>query len=428
MIAFPKAIFLRFKLLYSSENKLIIGLIAVKKDKETALTSQEIFKQKLDWSYILRTARQNGIATLFYENLRRFDVEEEVPSWVTQELKQIYHYIGFKNALFYDELGKVLHAFKNRGIDVIVLKGAVLAEMVWRNVALRQMGDLDLLVREQNLDKVDQTLSQLNYTSYEGYRPKTWYRRNHHHLAPYHNLDKEAIIEIHQNLVPPNNLFYIDVHRVWERAYDTKIGNVDTLVLSPEDLIVHLCLHLSYCNKFVGGIKHLIDISQVVRYYGEGINWDWIIKEANKNKFTKFIYYPLYLAKGILDVGIEKEILNRFKAQSNLRGFWDCLLKLIIKKNVFSKDESSSVFPTWFVRQLCNDLLCNDSTHLNIKYLMKTFFLPSTGPMTNISSLPLPRRICFYYPFLRFYKLISKLSRMIIKIAFPKTGIFNYIV
>jgi predicted nucleotidyltransferase len=331
--------------------------------------------------------------------------------------------VGYQNLRFYGELKTVLRSFENLGIEVIILKGAALAEIVWKNVALRQMGDIDLLVREHDLERVDEMFSELGYISYEGYKSKDWYRRNHHHLAPYNNPEKGVVIEIHYNIVRPSKLFGIDTHMVWERAQAIRIEGVETKILSPEDLIIHLCLHLSYCDLFIGKIRDIIDLSQAIRYYNGGINWDWIIKEANEKKFTKFIYYPLYLATGILNAGIEKEIIDSFKDNSNLRLLEDGLLKLIIRKNIFSKDKEVSVLPTWILANLCSDLLYNDHTHQRIKSLFQTLFLPPHESITKISS-PLSARISyFFYPFLRFIQVLSKSSGIVMKALFHKAGI-----
>lgn len=411
-------------LLFNAENKLLLSCISFDKDINPAQRIPKILlERKLNWHYILRNAHQNRITPFLYDNLLKFDREKRVPNWVTQELAQTYHYVGFQNLRFYEELKNILLYFKNLGIDVVVLKGAALAEIMWGNVALRQMEDIDLLVGEHDLERVDQMFSELGYISYEGYKSKDWYTRNHHHLAPYYKPDKGVVIEIHRNIVSPNKLFNIDIGKMWERAQDIRIEGVETKILSPEDLIIHLCLHLSYCDLFIGKIRDIIDLSQAIRYYNGGINWDWIIKEANEKKLTKFIYYPLYLAAGLLNAGIEKEILDSFKDNSNLSLLEDGLLKLIIRKNIFSKDKEVSVLPTWILGKVCSDLLYNDHTHQRIKSLFKTLFLPPNELITKISSPPLARISQFFYPFFRLIQVLSKSIGILMNAVFRKTGV-----
>jgi hypothetical protein len=129
------------------------------------------------------------------------------------------------------------------------------------------------------------------------------------------------------------------------------------------------------------------------------------------------------LATGILNAGIEKEIIDSFKDNSNLRLLEDALLKLIIRKNIFSKDKEVSVLPTWILGKVCSDLLCNDHTHQRMKSLFKTLFLPPNELITKISSPPFARISCFFYPFFRLIQVLSKSIGILMKAVFHKTGV-----
>ncbi len=403
------------RLRYSSENKLLLNCIAAKSDKETVRQTREIFRQELDWMYILRIAQKNRIASLLYHNLQKLGVEDVVPVQIWQSLAQMYYSVGYKNVLFYDELKNILHSFEDVGIKVVVLKGAALSEGVWENLAVRQMSDIDLLVLERDLDRADEKLLELGYKSVEDKQSKDWYRRNHHHLAPHFNPDKGIVIEIHYEIIPVGNPFNIDICKVWERIQAIKIGDVDAQVLSPEVLIVHLCLQLSYANPFIRKIMDLADISQVVGFYGERIDWDLIIKEAHEQNFTDFIYYPLCFARDILGVEIENEILDRLKNGSNLKPFEDYLLRLIVKENILLRDDPSSLLSTWILselyRSICKELIRESSIHNKIGSLLRSIFLPSSNGFVakdSYASLKWPASL--FYPILRLWKLIFILS------------------
>jgi hypothetical protein len=165
---------------------------------------------------------------------------------------------------------------------------------------------------------------------------------------------------------------------------------------------------------------NLIDLSQTIKYYDKRIDWDWIIKQVNENKTAKFIYYPLYLAKDLLNVEIEKEILDSLRDNFDLSLFEDRLLKLIIKTNIFSKDEEVSVLPKWILASLCSDLLHKDNTHRRIKSLFRTLFLSPNGSEANISSPSFARRAYCYYPILRFFQVLSKSIGIVMKAVFHK--------
>jgi hypothetical protein len=60
-------------------------------------------------------------------------------------------YSALRNMRRCHELSKVLRILQNDGIPVIVLKGAALAEVVYGNIALRSMSDVDLLVKKGSI-------------------------------------------------------------------------------------------------------------------------------------------------------------------------------------------------------------------------------------------------------------------------------------
>jgi hypothetical protein len=410
-------------LLFTAENELLLSCIRFGLDPNPIPQIEEISKRQLDWHYLLRNAHRNGIAPLLYDHLLKSGADGEVPCWVTKELAQAYHAVGYQNLRSYGELRDILHFLETLGIEVIVLKGAMLVEIVWGNVGLRPIGDIDLLVQEHDLDKVDQLLSELGYHSYEGYKSKDWYRKNHHHLSPYHHPEKGVAVEIHYQLVPPNKLFSIDIRKVWERAQPARIEGVDTKILAPEDLVIHLCLHLSYCDLFIGRIRNLVDLSRAINYYGQRINWDWIKKEACGKKFATFIYYPLYLAKDVLNAGVEKKTLYSFQDHSNLGRFEDRLLKSIIKRYLFSKEEKASVLPTWILEKLCSDLLCNHHTHKRITSFFRTLFLSPHEPRTGASSPSFLRMIRLGQTLLNLAKVFSRSSGMAMEAVFKRMGL-----
>jgi len=400
---------------FSDENRLLLNCLMPKLDEEAARRTRDILKKRLDWTYIPQSADENEVAAPFYHGLKEIAGEDAVPDRVRAKLTKIYHRVGFQNALFFEELENVLRSFDGLNIDVIVLKGAALAQEVWRNVALREMSDIDLLVREKDLQRADEALSGLGYDYFEGYRPREWYEENHHHLAPRYKPGGGTAIEIHRSLTHLNRRFHIDIDRVWRRASTIKTGDVDTQILSPEDLITCLCLHISDSDHFIGKIKTLADIGRAVEYYGPSINWSSIVTEAGEGGFARLIYYPLFFVEDILGVKIEKGALDELRDAFKLKPWEDRLLKLIVRRNIIFTDTSSRVFPKWFLKDLCRQLLRKDDTHGEKGSLLKTVVRPRDGSETHPNSASLRQLARLRYPIVGFAKLILRLGGIAIR-------------
>lgn len=106
---------------------------------------------------------QTGHLTAFLLELEKISNDKGVPSETIKVLEKIYYSNLARNMLLYDELSKVLSAFKTAEIDVIVLKGVFLAEQIYKNIGLRPMSDIDLLVKEKDLQKAKVELNKLMY-------------------------------------------------------------------------------------------------------------------------------------------------------------------------------------------------------------------------------------------------------------------------
>ena len=358
---------------YDPETRLILLCLSAKEDTEMVRLLHAISSQEIDWSYVLMFSQQGVFAPLLFHNLKRYGIAWSIPEEIRHTFEKIYHSVGFQNALYMEELRHLLHVFEKTGIKTVVLKGAAIAEDVFRNIALRQMADIDLLVQEEDLSMAEEKLSESGYIPYEYKQSKEWYRMNFHHLAPYYHPQRKIAIEIHRNIIPIGNPFGIDIRKLWGRAQPVNIGDVRTLVLSPEDLIIHLCLHFAYCGGFSGGLRCLIDISQVIKYHGDRIDWSWMAREANEHHYVNFIYYPLHLAKDLLNANIESDVLNTLNRCSKLNGIYISLLNLMTR-NILLKDEASSILPKGYLTLFCKQLLDNTPIHRKIQYLIKRLF------------------------------------------------------
>ena len=132
----------------------------------------------------------------------------------------------------YGELRNVLNAFRDKKIEVIVLKGAALAETVYPNRALRPMSDIDLLVRKEKLTEVEAKLLDMGYVLQDRAKGKEFYQEHHYHWV--FSKKPDVNIEIHWHVKRPTGAFEIDIDELWKSAQSIKVAGVEALILSPE--------------------------------------------------------------------------------------------------------------------------------------------------------------------------------------------------
>ena len=292
--------------------------------------------EELDWDYILNHRAFYRIIPLLFHNLKEIADEDAVPPPVMDALTAHYAFMFYRNMQIYSILRDVLERFQNAGISVILLKGVALGETVYSDIDLRPPGDIDLLVKKTDLQDAADILLNMGYNP--AYPMERY--RNHHHIPPYVKLDErlnESIsIEIHHNIAPEPLMSRIRAEELWEGAQMVNIAGIDALVLSPENLIMHLCIHLSY-SCFRAGMGNLVDISESIRYYNGNLNWDSLVGKINQFQVGNFVYYPLYLAKEMMDANIPAYVLKELSLEPELRSSMARLLWIVIKRNLLAK-------------------------------------------------------------------------------------------
>lgn len=98
---------------------------------------------------MLGLSRRHRVAPLLYRQLKKLEASD-VPSEIMQELRTYYLRTAARNMDFYRQMSAILQCFQSENIPVIPLKGLYLAEHVYRNIGVRPMGDVDVLVRQED--------------------------------------------------------------------------------------------------------------------------------------------------------------------------------------------------------------------------------------------------------------------------------------
>jgi hypothetical protein len=164
------------------------------------------------------------------------------------------------------------------------------------------MRDIDVLVGREDLTRAAAILSGLGYALQYCNVEEVDYTQ-HHHLRPMARPDGVRV-EIHWAIAQPALPFAIDVKGLWERARPAEIAGAEVLVLSPEDLLLHPCLHASFTHGFRVGLRACWDILETVNHYGQAIDWDLVVRRAQAWGIGRYVYLTLRLVRDLLGAGI----------------------------------------------------------------------------------------------------------------------------
>ena len=264
------------------------------------------------WQALVNAAARHGLRPLLYERLATPSDSLKIPEAVLRELRESYLKNGLRNQLLYRDLARVLGELREDGIPVIVLKGAHLAALVYPRMALRVMGDIDLLVKRADLKQAASRLRQLGY-AFEtevnieafltGFPPPA-------HLPPLFK-PPHPRIELHWRIDPAQPLQ--EELDLWQRARPARLAGADTLVLAPEDLVLHLCLHGGSHHLLELGLRPLCDLRVTLEQWHAAIDWPLLLSLARRWRVEQCVYLMLSLARELVQAPLPERILQSLK-------------------------------------------------------------------------------------------------------------------
>lgn len=226
----------------------------------------------VDWDALVHAAHAGGASPLLYHTLRGRNL---LPPSAEEALRIDYYANARRNLFLFRELAGLLTALSAAGVDVLLLKGAALAEAVYDNPAVRPMGDLDLLVREARVPDALRVLSGLGYAI----TPPAAYRNE---IVLQKHAAVGVILELHWQLfVSPAHHQTIPADWLWDTALPVQVEGAPAWILGPEAQILHLCGHLVLHHD--GEAPRTIwlhDVAEVIALYHDRIDWENVLARA----------------------------------------------------------------------------------------------------------------------------------------------------
>jgi len=230
-----------------------------------------------DWDLLPRIAQAEGVAPLIYWIVRGSEgLRSEFDMRAFAILMHSYYATAARNQLLFRELDLILKAVNGSDIPVIVLKGAALAVTIYPDIALRPMGDLDLLVAVENLAASFTILCSL------GYRQQVL---TVSHLPMLGGPQNNIVVELHWDLFGDEMRNDIKpIEWFWGHVKSDEMHSGRFYLPLLENLL-YLCLHLSSHYENEGVQPHLLwfyDIHLHIHKFSRNIQWDELAIQAQR--------------------------------------------------------------------------------------------------------------------------------------------------
>lgn len=385
----------------SHENRVLLHCLQASISGDRGDAIRDIISPALNWEAILASASHHDVAPLLYRSLTNTGKGHGIPQEVMDRLRTAYLDNLARNMYLYAELRRILETLYKNDVPVIFLKGAALAKTVYGDIGLRPMSDVDILVRREDLSKAVELLFHMGYGLCGNQETKG------------QDINIKELINTYNRHVPalshPQGIQKLDIHwtipdspcniaGLWERAKTIKIDKADVMVLSLEDLLLHLSLHTSVHHKFHDhGLKQLYDIAITIHRYFKEIDWEQLRLRAYEWRTGKYLHLTLRLSREILGANVPERILSALKPKAFNEKLLMEAKRRILFQNGGKSDQKSSFegIPHLDKFHPDNNLLKRAS------FIFKRIFIPP-AELASLYSLPKSSRHIYFYYFLRF--------------------------
>lgn len=348
--------FPRAGLLLDPEERLLIAAARLRMTEEEEWRLRQLLGKEVPWERIVAAASGLGLGPPLYRNLIRRRIADRVPGAALAALAKSARAAACRFAIQLDSLRAVLAVLRRNGIDPVLLKGVALALTLYDQPALRPMQDIDLLVEEEEVDRALSGLREIGFRGISSERSDAFYA-THHHARPMIRTGGQVIVEIHRGLVPPEDGLKLDPGPFIERAVRIERHGERFRTLEREDQILHLGLHLSYADRFIGRLRDLLDLHAVIDQEGRPLEWGLILACSRRHEVSRSLYSTLDLARRLLGTPVPAAVLGELTREAGWDPFAASLLRTLARSSLFRASSSEAILSTPAARWLCDALI-----------------------------------------------------------------------
>ncbi len=245
------------------------------------------------WDELFGRAERHGVAPLIYWQFRQD--HDFFPEKVFQKFRQAYIQTLGRNKILLAELDRLVELLTAQQIDVVLFKGAVFSRLLYDDIGLRPMSDLDLLVRKQDIPTAVAVLKQAGYEEPVLHQSESLKKDVTHDVHLRQSIQPYVDIEVHWLLGGGERYRYQpDMTWFWQRVVPLEGWRKGVYTFSPAAHLLYLCAHLGYQHGLGNvGLLWLVDIARFLAKEQETIDWEDFAEGAKHQTWSAAAYYTL---------------------------------------------------------------------------------------------------------------------------------------
>ncbi len=258
-----------------------------------------LLREPLRWEILFDLAERHGTQPLLYQAL--VEIEDAIPREQVAFIEQRYQSNLHKALFLSRELIRIVERLCALGIEAMPYKGLALAELVYGDIALRQSGDIDLLIHPQDLPRIRDAVRELGYTPHLtlSEAEEGAYLRSGYECA-FDGIAGPNLLEVQWAIHPRFYAIDFDMTGLFQRAVTVTVAGHPITTPAPEDLLLVLSAHAA--KHVWGRLVWLCDIARIINL--PTLNWSWIASQAEALGMVRILRVTMLLANRLFDMTI----------------------------------------------------------------------------------------------------------------------------
>jgi hypothetical protein len=254
-----------------------------------------------------------SLLPLVWRNLSEQAPGEELP----ERLRASYQETWAHNQFLASRGGEVIQALRDAGLDAIVLKGAALSVLHYRDWGVRPMEDVDVMVRTHQVSAAADALREA------GWNPAS--------------SDFDRLIPVRHGETfhgSGGGLFDLHWHALrwpareddfWEAAVPLEIGGANALGLAPADQLLHVCVHAATPHPWPQ-VRWIADAMTILASTNGQLDWDRVVDRTRQRDVSISMAISLDFLAETFPGSVPGEVLREIRGiragLSERLGYW----------------------------------------------------------------------------------------------------------
>jgi hypothetical protein len=257
-----------------------------------------------EWDRVLRMARSARLHGVLAHRLRDGDARW-LPSGVRAQLESAVAEATHARQMLLYELSCVSQALAGLDVEVMLLKGAAYVVQDRECANGRLPADLDIMVRREQLERVEARLLDAGWhgTELEDY-DVAYYRHWAHQIPPMRAPGHVMEVDLHHAVLPPLGRLRIETAALWDAS--VAVNDDRLCVLSREDQVLHAVVHLFVDSDCTNRLRDLVDIGALLtQFQGEDESFiDRLKRRAEALRLSRSLQHAAAFLDGWLGVSL----------------------------------------------------------------------------------------------------------------------------